>query len=74
MANPFQRDLKEGEIMRVKASSLRPQFHTVENRRVTIVGGYGASKDTQGSTVVVKFLCDGEIISLFSDELEEDKD
>jgi len=66
--------LKDGEILRVKASLLKPEFQDAKYRRVKVRGGFGMEKNTRGTCVMVEFLCDGEECRFEGYDLEEDKD
>jgi hypothetical protein len=59
MANSLNLDL-EGKTVLLKKEFFKPQFQEESQRIVKVLGGFGAKKDTMGTALYVKFLCDGE--------------
>jgi hypothetical protein len=60
MANSLNIDLKDGDVVIIKASILRPEFKGRERRRFKVSGGFGMNSFTSGTALFGEFLDSGE--------------
>jgi hypothetical protein len=74
MANALGRDLRHREIVLLRAEGMKPEFRSIEARKVYALGGFGAMSETMGRCLLIEHVSDGERYSVDSYDIEEFKE